>query len=243
MIGANFVLNIAPVVKGGLGSGGIGVAAERSRTGSRPGLGPDRARAVVQRMERDIALGELGPGAWLKQIDLEQRYRATRMEVRQALDRLAARGLVRHLARRGYRVEDFDPERQAQIMEIRALLEVAAAGQVVGKLAAASLKAMELQARRFRDAVLEGDLAAQEEANLEFHRIMLAPCANRELVGLLFELRARVPIAVTRRRNTVAVLQRSAEHHFEIVRLLRRRDLPALVRLMREHNLSPSSRR
>lgn len=191
-------------------------------------------------MERDIALGELGPGAWLKQIDLEQRYGATRMDVRQALDRLAEKGLVRHLARRGYRVADFDPERQAQIMEVRAVLEAAAAAQVIGRLGTASLKAMEAQARRFRDAVLDGTVAEQEEANLAFHRLMLEPCRNRELVALLFELRARVPIAVTRRRNTLALLQRSAAQHFEIVRLLRRRDLPALQRLMREHNLTPA---
>jgi DNA-binding GntR family transcriptional regulator len=163
------------------------------------------------------------------------------MEVRQALDRLVQKGLVKHLARRGYRVEDFDPERLAQVMEIRAVLEVAAAEMVIDRLDEASLKAMEAEAIRFRDAVLDGTVEETEDANLAFHRIMLGPCPNQELVALLFDLRGRVPVAVTRRRNSAAVLRRGAEHHFEIIRLIRARDLPALRRLMREHNLSPGA--
>ncbi len=207
---------------------------------TRPGLGAERARYLAQRMERDIGLGDLGPGAWLKQVDLEQRYGATRMEVRQALDRLVEKGLVKHLARRGYRVEDFDPDRLAQIMQIRAALEVEAAAMVIHRLEEATLAAMAAQAERYRVALDEGTVEEHEEANLEFHRLMLSPCPNRELVKLLFDLRTRVPVAVTRRRNSLGVLRRAAEHHFEMVRLIRAGDLPALQRLMREHNLSPS---
>jgi DNA-binding GntR family transcriptional regulator len=208
---------------------------------TRPGLGRERARTLARTMERDIGLGHLAPGEWLKQVDLEARYGATRMEVRQALDRLVEKGLVKHLARRGYRVEDFDPERQAQIMEVRAVLEAAAAYQVIGLLDEATLAAMEVQAERFRANVLDGTVEEQEEANLEFHRLMLAPCPNRELVALLFDLRGRVPVAVTRRRNTVGLLQRAAEHHFEIIRLVRARDATGLARLMRVHNLTPKA--
>jgi DNA-binding GntR family transcriptional regulator len=204
----------------------------------RPGLGSERARAVARAIERDISRGELGPGAWLKQVDLERRYDATRIEVRQALDRLAEKGLVKHLARRGYCVEDFDPERLAQIMEIRAVLEVAAAELVIARLDEESLATMQAEAVRFRDSLSDGTVEEAEDANLAFHRTMLAPCPNQELVALLFDLRGRVPVAVTRRRNSAAVLHRSAEQHFEIIRLIRAGDLPALKRLMREHNLS-----
>lgn len=45
---------------------------------------------VTELILHDIQTGLLVPGAWLKQIDLEQRYRCGRPEVRRALDRLAA---------------------------------------------------------------------------------------------------------------------------------------------------------
>lgn len=207
--------------------------------GSRPGRGADRARDLARQMERDISLGDLGAGAWLKQVDLEQRYGGTRMEIRQALDRLVEKGLVKQLPRRGYRVEDFDPARLAQIMEIRAILEVASAAQVIDRLDEASLAAMQVQAERCQAATQDGTVEEHEQANHAFHRIMLAPCPNRELVALLFDLRGRVPVAVTRRRNSLALIQRANAQHFEIIRLIRARDLPALQRLMREHNLSP----
>lgn len=207
----------------------------------RPALGSERSRAVARAIEHDIGIGALGAGAWLKQIDLERRYGASRIEIRQALDRLAEKGLVRHLSNRGYRVEDFDAERLRQVMEVRAVLEVAAAAMVIDRHDEASLAAMQDAAERNREALLHGTVEQHESTNLEFHRLMLAPCPNRELVALLFDLRGRVPVAITRQRNTLAVLQQATEHHFEIVRLIRAGDLPGLQRLMRLHNLSPAA--
>ncbi len=209
----------------------------------RPGLGSQRAAQLAERIAHEIALGLLAPGAWLKQAELEARHGATRMQVREALDRLTAKGLVRHPPRRGYQVEAFEPARLAEIMEIRAVLEAAAAALVIDRLDEASLAAMEEAAARYRSALAEGTTEEVERANLEFHRIMLAPCPNRELVALLFDLRARVPVALTRQRNTEAVLRQSAEQHNAIVRLIRARDLPALQQLMRLHNLSPDAPR
>ncbi len=203
----------------------------------RPGAGPDRARAVARRIERDIGMGEFAPGSWLKQVDLERRYEATRMEVRQALDLLAEKGLVRHLARRGYQVEVFDQERVRQVAETRAILEAAAAELVIDRLDEASLAAMTAAAEACRACVLGGTTEEHERWNLEFHQLMLAPCPNRELVKFIFDLRTRIPISVMRRRNTVAVLLQVVEQHFDIIRLIRARDLPALQRLMREHTL------
>ena len=57
---------------------------------------------------QDILAGVLLPGTWLKQIDLERRYKCTRPEVRRALDRLAQKRLVEHVPNRGFRVSSFD---------------------------------------------------------------------------------------------------------------------------------------
>ena len=44
---------------------------------------------LVDRIAHDIQSGIFGPGAWLKQIDLQERYDAKRLDVRRALDQLA----------------------------------------------------------------------------------------------------------------------------------------------------------
>ncbi|WP_203072842.1 GntR family transcriptional regulator [Falsiroseomonas ponticola] len=202
---------------------------------------PARTRDLTRLLEQDIHLGRLGPGSWLRQIDLEAAYGATRLDIRQALDRLVEKRLVRHIARRGYQVEDFDPARVAQVMETRAVLEVAAAALVIDKLDESALATMQRHAEAFATALESGTVEDQEAANIAFHTTMLAPCPNREMVELLFDLRARVPSAVIRRRNTMDLLRRGADHHFAIIRLIRTRDLPALQQVMREHNLSPGA--
>ena len=52
---------------------------------------------LVDRIAHDIQAGVFGPGAWLKQIDLQERYDAKRLDVRRALDQLAAKRLIAHI--------------------------------------------------------------------------------------------------------------------------------------------------
>ena len=191
--------------------------------------------ALTMRIERDINLGVLGMGAWLKQVDLEAQYACSRLDLRQALDRLVERGLVRHIANRGYCVEAMDPVRIDELRAIRGILEAAAAEMVLGSIDELGLSSMHEAAERFQAAVEDGTTLEQEEENTLFHSRMLAFCTNREMVGMIFELRRRVPLAMARQRNTTALLRRKAAEHFEIVALLRARKLPHLERLMRQH--------
>src|SRR5688572_17830809 len=77
---------------------------------------------LVEVMAKDIQAGVFTPGTWLKQIDLENRYGATRMEVRRALDQLASKRLVRHVPNRGYHVHALDDRQADEIREVRIVL-------------------------------------------------------------------------------------------------------------------------
>jgi len=212
------------------------MAAEAGEETEGRAAGPE---PLVARIAQDISFGRLPPGSWLKQIDLEARYGAKRLDIRQALDLLVERGLVCHVERRGYRVEEFAPERVQEIMAIRAALEAEAAGQVVERIDEASLAVMHEAALAFQSALEDGTAEEQDAANRRFHAAMLASCPNREIVRLLFALRDRVPAWIIRQRNTQALLRLSAAQHFEIIALIRQRDGAALQALMRRHNLTP----
>ncbi|MDX0177970.1 GntR family transcriptional regulator [Sinorhizobium meliloti] len=97
-------------------------------------------RDLAHQIERDINVGRVSPGSWLKQIDLERTYGVSRLSVRQALERLAERGHVELFPNRGYRVKEFDLQRFNNIINIRAVLEVAAAEMVVGTVDAQSIE-------------------------------------------------------------------------------------------------------
>jgi DNA-binding GntR family transcriptional regulator len=197
--------------------------------------GAVRSRRLVQSIERDINTGRLSAGAWLKQVDLEEQYKASRFDIRQALDRLEEKGLVKLIANRGYRVEEFDRAQIRNLVAIRAILEVAAAEDVMANIDAKGLGELQALAQGFADAVAHDTVIAQEEANLAFHRLMLAYCRNADLVALIFEMRSRIPVALVRERNTAASMACKSQDHFDIVRHLREREGPALAALMRRH--------
>lgn len=198
------------------------------------GAGP---KDLALQIERDINVGRISPGAWLKQIDLEQTYGVSRLAVRQALERLAERGHVELFPNRGYRVKEFDPQRFNNIINIRAVLEVAAAEMVIGQLDEQSFANLSALAAGFKQAVETGTSAEQEAANRAFHHELLRTCTNRDLVDLIFDLRDRIPVSVQREKNNAVMLQRSAQEHFDMIELLKRGERAPLADLVRRHAL------
>ena len=154
---------------------------------------------VAELIARDIQSGVLAPGMWLKQIDLEQRYGGTRLEIRRALDRLAQRRLVQHIHNRGYHVFQPDGTQATEILEIRCILETAAVDSIVANADNAAVEALAALARRFDALILDGTILEQYETNLAFHRALLGLCGNRELVNLVTELRGRISSAPDRK--------------------------------------------
>lgn len=197
-----------------------------------------RARDLARLIEKDISTGRLSAGSWLKQVDLEAQYGATRLDIRQALDRLEEKGFVKLEANRGYRVETFDTDRFRNVVTIRAILEVAAAQEVLKRIDAEGLSRLDRHAANFADAVAADTVLAQEHANYEFHAAMLAYCPNPDLVAMIFDLRSRVPVTLTREKNTAGILAQTVRDHYDIVEHLRRRDEPALIEAVRRHVLT-----
>lgn len=194
-------------------------------------------KELVDEIERDINLGRISPGAWLKQIDLARAYGVSRLIVRQVLERLTERGQVELLRNRGYRVREFDPDRLNNIVRIRGTLEVAAAEMVVGTLDEQSIARMSAFADAFSHAITHNTFIEQVKVNRAFHREMFRTCPNQELVDLIFDLRDRIPVGIQHEKYNTFTLQRSAQEHFKMIENLRTGDRAALVLLVKRHVL------
>nr|WP_307820492.1 GntR family transcriptional regulator [Streptomyces silvae] len=79
--------------------------------------------AVSSGIREALAAGDMVPGQRLVEQELSEVFRATRSSVREALQDLAAEGLVELIPRRGARVRVISVEEAIQITECRALLE------------------------------------------------------------------------------------------------------------------------
>jgi DNA-binding GntR family transcriptional regulator len=76
-----------------------------------------------QRLEADILAGALPPGGRIGIVETAARYEIGATPLREALSRLAARGLVQAAGNRGFRVKDVSYEDLFDIVHVRTLLE------------------------------------------------------------------------------------------------------------------------
>ena len=81
----------------------------------------ERARRSV--IEADILRGALAPGARLGIAETAARYGVGATPLREALSRLAARGLVDAIGQRGFRVKPISRDDLADIVRIRTVIE------------------------------------------------------------------------------------------------------------------------
>jgi DNA-binding GntR family transcriptional regulator len=190
---------------------------------------------LVNRIAVDIQSGMFGPGTWLKQIDLETRYKCTRINLRRALDQLVVKRLVQHVPNRGYHVYASDPRRHAELQDIRVALELRAAELIMASVTPADLRELQALAQRFDDLLLEGTVFEQYDANIAFHRRLLDNCTNRELASLIMEIRWRGPSAPLFEWKTRARMDQSSQEHFAMVEALKGRQLARLQKLISAH--------
>jgi DNA-binding GntR family transcriptional regulator len=202
-------------------------------------VGPPEAETpdVTDLILQDILAGTLPPGTWLKQIDLERRYNCTRPEVRRALDRLAQKRLVEHVPNRGYHVHEPDGRRAREVGDIRVILEVAVADRIVANASAEDIAKLRTLASRFDEMALTGTMLDLYEANLAFHRYLLALGGNQELVELITEIRQRTSSAPVSQWRTRARIEQSGREHHMMVDAIAERDTEKLKSLTRQHIL------
>jgi DNA-binding GntR family transcriptional regulator len=194
---------------------------------------PDVTELILQ----DILAGSLPPGTWLKQIDLERRYNCGRPEVRRALDRLVQKRLVEHIPNRGYHVHEQDGRRAQEVSDIRVILEVAVCDRIIANASKADTGNLRALALRFDDLVLNGTMLELYEANLAFHRYLLALAGNQELVELITEIRQRTSSAPVSQWRTRARIEQSGREHQQMVDAIEGRDIAKLMELTRRHIL------
>jgi DNA-binding GntR family transcriptional regulator len=118
---------------------------------------------------------------------------------------------------RGYHVFEPDGRRAREVSDIRVILETAVADTIVSRASAESIARLRALARHFDEMTLTGTVLELYEANLAFHRDLLALSGNQELVDLVTEIRQRTSSApVSQWRTRARIEQSGREHHMMI---------------------------
>jgi len=147
---------------------------------------------LLDTLEQEIVTGQLSPGIRLDQAGLAKRFGVSRTPVREALNRLAATGLVELRPRRGAIVAAPGLRELLNMFEVMAELE-----GLCGRLAAQRMSVTEqacLQAAHeaSRLYVKSADSESYYQANVGFHEILYSGCHNRFLGDQTRGLRNRL---------------------------------------------------
>jgi len=210
-------------------------------------LASERAYAAIREL---IVTGVYRPGDRLRESDLGERFGLSRTPIREGLRRLVAEGLIDFLPNRGAFVASWDDDDVVDIFEIRSVLEGHASYRAATRIEPAEIEQLEALAEemetRYRRTALEHFRIAQ--LNNEFHHILLVASRSRLLTTTVESV---LRVALIHRiflRYSDRDIQRSFQHHREIIDAMRAGDgewaksvMCAHIRAAREIILSSTS--
>ncbi|MDX6752491.1 GntR family transcriptional regulator [Geminicoccaceae bacterium 1502E] len=135
-----------------------------------------QAYALIEEM---IVDGAAPPGHLLSEQALSQSLGIGRTPVREALQRLAANGLVRIVPRRGYYVSELDVREFFSMLDLRRELERYVATRVAARITPPQAAALRDLGRRLREAAARGDGRGVLRLDREFKSLLVELVANR----------------------------------------------------------------
>jgi DNA-binding GntR family transcriptional regulator len=194
----------------------------------------DRPQQIADRIVDAILARKLAPGARLGEQQLADLFGVSRTIVREALARLAARGMVEVHSRRGWFVVRPTPDGAREAFAARQVIETGLLRSLRGKPPRAVVKRLKQHVAQEQAAIVAGDAGERSYLLGDFH-VCLAECAGNTLLAeILKDLTARTTLIATLYQSTHDAAQ-SCQEHAEIVVALERGDEAHAAELMQRH--------
>jgi len=191
------------------------------------------ASEISERIIEAVMAQKLPPGARLGEQQLAMLFDCSRTIVREALTRLAARGIVTVSARRGWFVVEPSQDEAREAFEARRVIETGLIRSMPG-VGKPALKRLRAHLAREKEAVRGSDVGARSFLLGDFH-VCLAEClGNSLLADTLRDFTARTTLIAMLYQSSHDAAQ-SCEDHVRIVAALERGDVADAEALMARH--------
>lgn len=193
--------------------------------------------AVCAELRRLIQVGDYAPGEHLRQDEIAERMRISRVPVREALTILTADGVVVHRPNQGYFVPKISPSEMQEIYMMRGLLESALLERLRWPTddELAEIKSIN---DHLAQCVFQNRMDEVIEFNRRFH---FAIFALSDLKRVVREIQRLWDMSDGYRRallNTPTIRQQVLDEHLAIIEALEARDSQALIKNMADHRRS-----
>ena len=223
------------------------VPMQRRRSVSRQILSVrDRA---YQHIQRAIADGVLGAGSGISELSLAKELGSSRTPIREAMNQLAAEGLLRPGANGGMVVAQIQRDDIIELYELREALEVYS----VGKVAMVSLRSADKDRLQFlvdeignlRTEIIEKkktkELNAEQmkrflACDLGFHTLLISLSGNSRILKIVSDTRLLIRIfAMQRSGHDATQLESIQQYHQRVLDAVADRDPAAAMAALSEH--------
>jgi len=194
--------------------------------------------SVFQILRESILTQVFRAGERLDIKDLTVKLGVSLTPVRDAINRLAAEGLIEIRPRSGTFVSDLSADEVADTFDVRMALECLAAEKMISRISTQHIEVFrELIADLEKPVTSERERIFHERKNVELHNLIVELSGNRKLIDLYRGLNAHIKIArihYSREGWTQRIEQEKSEHR-TILDAIEKRDLASLVQALRQH--------
>ena len=188
---------------------------------------------IAQRIIEAVLAQRLAPGTRLGEQSLSMLFDCSRTLVREALVRLAARGIVTVSSRRGWYVVQPSHEEAREAFEARRVIETGLIRETT-RIDKNALKRLRQHLKQ-EQAALKGEDVGQRSYLLGDFHVCLAEClGNQLLADTLRDFTARTTLIAMLYQSTHDAEQ-SCQEHVDIVAALERGDTATAEQLMAAH--------
>ena len=155
------------------------------RAGASPVHHRTMAEYALHELREAIILGELAPGTPLRLDELARQLEMSISPIREAVRRLEALGLAKHVPHHGAKVLPFDPDELRDLFAVRLALESLAVRQAAERLPAGAAEAARGHLARLDGARAAGDVRESMRAHADFHFTLYDACRSEWLPALI----------------------------------------------------------
>jgi DNA-binding GntR family transcriptional regulator len=204
---------------------------------------PDRYAAsgamtrALQGLKQLIINGELMPGEQVRQEEMAEQLRVSRVPLREAMNVLADQGLLFHRPHQGYFVTKRAPNEHAQIRRMLHLLENELMMTVRWPDAERLQELRQLNAQ-MREAVGQGDVRTLIDVNRRFHFRIFSLSPNGLILEEVRRLWSMVEPSMWTKFNRAEDRAKTLDEHDQLIAALEARDRSRCVSEMERHRYS-----
>ena len=200
-----------------------------------------RANEIRNALQEEIESGKLPPGSPLDESALAARFQVSRTPVREALQQLAARDLVRIAPRQGMSVARLSISQVRAIMETIGELEGVCARLAARRVDDALRTQLDAALQQCQDAAIQGGTDEYAQANSAFHEVIYVGSRNPSLADLIRHARRQIYRYRLRDFVTKAQINKSMQDHLKVARAIQDGDEAAATHQMMLHVPSGST--